>query len=71
MFRLCYSTERPDRAGRFSPGAQTLVSVPPIEYPNGYQVAVKGGQVVSPPNAPVLTVVADAGAESVDVVVTP
>ena len=43
----------------------------PIEYPNGYHVSVKGGQVVSAPNAPVLAVVADAGADSVDVVVTP
>ena len=60
-FRLSYSPERADGQGRFSPGAQTLVSVPPIEYPSGYQVTVTGGQVVSPPNAPVLTVVADAG----------
>jgi endoglycosylceramidase len=70
-FRLCYSTERPDHHGRFSPGAQTNVSVPAIEYPNGYQVKVKGGQVVSAPNAPVLTVVAEAGANTVEVVVTP
>ncbi len=70
-FRLCYSTERPGRQGRFSPGAQTFISVPPIEYPNGYRVSVQGGQVVSPPNAPVLAVVADAGADTVDVVVTP
>ena len=58
-FRLCYSTERADRRGRFPSGAQTLVSVPAIEYPNGYHVTVKGGQVVSPPNSPVLAVVAD------------
>ncbi|BDB44408.1 hypothetical protein [Mycobacterium kiyosense] len=70
-FRLCYSTERPDHGGRFAPGAQTLVSVPAIEYPNGYRVNIKGGQVVSAPNAPVLTVVANAGADSVEVVVTP
>ena len=70
-FRLCYSTERADRQGRFSPGAQTNISVPAIEYPNGYQVTVRGGQVVSAPNAPVLAVVADAGADTVDVVVTP
>jgi endoglycosylceramidase len=70
-FRLCYSTVRPDRTGRFSPGAQTLVSVPPIEYPNGYHVTVRGGQAVSAPNTPVLTIVADAGADAVDVTVTP
>ena len=70
-FRLCYSTERPDRGGRFAPGAQTMVSVPAIEYPNGYQVSVKGGQVVSAPNAPLLAVAADAGADTVDVAVMP
>jgi endoglycosylceramidase len=70
-FRLRYSTERVDRAGRFFPGAQTLVSVPPIEYPNGYQVSIQGGQVVSPPNAPVLAVVANPGADAVDLTVTP
>jgi endoglycosylceramidase len=69
-FRLCYSTERADRLGRFPAGAQTLVSVPAIEYPNGYHVTVRGGQVVSPPNSPVLVVVADAGADSVDLAVT-
>jgi endoglycosylceramidase len=45
--------------------------VPPVEYPNGYQVSVAGGQVVSAPNAPVLAVVANAGVDSVDVVVAP
>ncbi len=70
-FRLCYSTVRADRTGRFGPAAQTLISTPPIEYPNGYQVTVQGGQVVSPPNAPVLAVVANPGADTVDVVVTP
>ncbi len=70
-FRLCYSTERADRQGRFAPGAQTFISVPPIEYPSGYRVSVTGEQVVSAPNAPVLAVVANAGADTVDVVVTP
>jgi endoglycosylceramidase len=45
--------------------------VPPVEYPGGYQVSVTGGQVVSAPNAPVLAVVANAGAGRVDVVVAP
>ena len=51
-FRLLYSTERADHGGRFGPGAQTLISMPPIEYPNGYQVFAIGGQVTSAPNAP-------------------
>lgn len=70
-FRLSYSAVRADGQGAFSPGAQTLISVPPVEYPSGYHVSVAGGQAVSTPGAPVLTVVAAAGASSVDVVVTP
>ena len=70
-FRLSYSTVRPDHQGRFSPGAQTNISVPAVEYPHGYQVAVRGGQAVSAPGAIVLTVVADAGANTVDVTVSP
>jgi len=70
-FRLSYSPLRADGSGVFSPGSQTLISVPPVEYPSGYHVSVSGGQVVSMPNAPVLTVVAAADASSVDVVVTP
>jgi endoglycosylceramidase len=70
-FTLHYSTERVDHQGRFSTTAQTNISVPPVEYPSGYHVTVTGGQVVSAANAPVLTVVANAGADSVDVTVTP
>jgi endoglycosylceramidase len=70
-FRLSYSPVRADGQGSFAPGAQTLISVPPVEYPSGYHATVTGGQVVSPPNAAVLTVVAANGASSVDVVVTP
>ncbi|MBW0018688.1 MAG: cellulase family glycosylhydrolase [Mycobacterium sp.] len=70
-FRLCYSTERPDHQGRFGPGTQTVVSVPPIEYPNGYQVTVRGGQVASAPGTPQLIVVGDGSSDTVDVTVTP
>jgi endoglycosylceramidase len=70
-FRLSYSTQRADGQGAFSPGSQTLVSVPPVEFPSGYHVTVNGGQVVSALGAPVLTVVAQPGADTVDVTVTP
>ncbi|MGH3561324.1 MAG: cellulase family glycosylhydrolase, partial [Mycobacterium sp.] len=36
-FNLSYSTERADGLGDFPAGAQTTISVPTIEYPNGYQ----------------------------------
>ncbi|WP_183155193.1 cellulase family glycosylhydrolase [Mycobacterium kansasii] len=68
-FQLSYTTERADHHGSFVSGEQTVISVPPIEYPNGYQVSVKGGQVTSAPGAALLTVVADPGASTVEVVV--
>lgn len=69
-FRLRYSTERADGAGVFPAGALTLISVPPIEYPNGYRVNVFGGQAVSPPNAPMLAVASNPGVSTVAVLVT-
>ncbi len=60
-FQLPYATERADHHGGFVSGEQTIISVPPVEYPNGYQVSVKGGQVTSAPGAALLTIVADPG----------
>jgi endoglycosylceramidase len=44
--------------------------VPAIEYPNGYEVSVTGGQVVSAPNAPELVIASDGSANAVSVTVT-
>lgn len=62
---------RPDHHGSFVSGEQTIISVPPVEYPNGFPFSVKGGQVTSAPGAALLTVVADPGANTVEVVVAP
>jgi endoglycosylceramidase len=70
-FTFNYSTEQADGSGRFPAGAQTDISVPTVEFPNGYQVSVTGGQVVSAPNAPVLVIASDNGASTVNVVVSP
>lgn len=64
IFQVGYSTERADGLGSFAAGSQTTMSVPPIQYPSGYQVSVTGGQMVSEPNAPVLVVASD-GASSI------
>jgi endoglycosylceramidase len=69
-FQFSYSTEMADGTGSFSPGAQTEISVPAIEYPNGYEVSVTGGQVVSAPNAPELVIASDGSANAVTVTVT-
>jgi endoglycosylceramidase len=67
--QLSYSTERVDGGGSFGAGAQTDISVPAIEYPNGYQVDVTGGHVVSAAGAPVLVIASNDGATSVNVTV--
>jgi endoglycosylceramidase len=69
-FEFSYSTEKADGSGRFAAGAQTAISVPAVQFANGYQATVTGGHVVSAPNAPILMVVSDDGAETVNVTVT-
>jgi hypothetical protein len=56
--------------GRAAPAMQTEIRIPAISYPNGYRVAVTGGSVVSPANAPVLDIRNDPGATAVSVTVT-
>lgn len=68
---LSYSTDRVDGSGGFGAGAQTEISVPSIEYPNGYQVNVTGGHVISAPNSPTPVIASNSGADTVNVAVTP
>lgn len=68
-FRFSYSTAKADGSGSFQAGAQTTISVPAVQFPNGYQVSVTGGQVVSAPGAAQLVIAADDGAGTVSVVV--
>jgi endoglycosylceramidase len=69
-FDFSYSTEQADGLGSFPAGSQTTISVPAVEFPNGYEVSVTGGQVVSAPDAPELVIASDNGASTVTVVVT-
>ncbi len=69
-FAFSYTTAMADGQGHFGAGAQTTVSVPPGAYPNGYQVSVTGGHVVSAPGAPVLVIASDGSATTVTVVVS-
>jgi endoglycosylceramidase len=70
-FDFSYSTQEADGLGSFPGGSQTTISVPTVEFPNGYDVSVTGGQVVSAPDAPDLVIASDNGASAVTVVVTP
>ena len=69
-FQFSYSTEEADGLGSFPAGSQTTISVPTVEFPNGYDVSVTGGQVVSGPDAPELVIASDNGASTVTVTVT-
>ena len=68
-FQFSYSTEEADGLGSFPAGSQTTISVPSVEFPDGYQVSVTGGEVMSAPNAAEL-VIASSGASSVTVTVS-
>lgn len=67
-FTLTYRTTAPDGSAVVA-GAASAVVLPASIYPNGYTAAVTGGQVTSVPGAPVLCVVAAAGAATVSVAV--
>jgi endoglycosylceramidase len=68
-FQFSYSTAEPDGLGSFPAGSQTTISVPSVEFPDGYQVSVTGGEVMSAPNAAEL-VIASSGASTVTVTVS-
>ncbi|OYN82367.1 endoglycoceramidase [Mycolicibacterium sphagni] len=70
-FDFSYSTAKVDGSGAFADGALTTISVPAVEYPNGYTVTVTGGHVVSTANAAQLVIASDSGAATVSVVVSP
>jgi endoglycosylceramidase len=69
VFTLAYSTERADGTGVFPAGSQTSIAVPAIQYPDGYEVNVSGGTVVSAGG--ILDVASCSGATTVTVTVQP
>lgn len=70
VFSFSYSTTTAEGAGVFDPGSQTRISIPDVQFPNGYQVSVTGGEVVSADNASVLVIESGAGAHTISVTVT-
>lgn len=70
-FTFGYSTAKVDGSGTFADGSLTTISVPGVEFSNGYQVTVTGGHVVSAVNAAQLVVASDSGVTAVNVVVSP
>lgn len=70
-FDFSYSTQEANGLGSFPANSQTTISVPAVEFPNGYAVSVTGGEVVSAPNAADLVIASNAGASTVTVTVSP
>jgi hypothetical protein len=68
-FHLDYSTARADGSGNFPAGSKTEIFIPQLHYPSGYAVDVQGAEVVSAPDARVLTL-ASCGTGPVSVRVT-
>jgi endoglycosylceramidase len=67
-FRLAWSTTSPAGVMR-APDARTVVFVPRLDYPNGYQVSVHQGTVVAGMGTQHLAIAADPGASRVRVTV--
>jgi endoglycosylceramidase len=70
-FRFDYSRSRVGGGKPFAAGALTTVSVPAIQFPDGYRVRVTGARVSSKPNASRLKLVLCRGARKVSVTVGP
>ncbi|MGB8406573.1 MAG: cellulase family glycosylhydrolase, partial [Mycobacterium sp.] len=70
VFTFSYTTQKADGSGTFDAGSQTLISVPNVEFPDGYTVSVTGGTVTSGDNAPLLVIASNTGASTINVVVT-
>ncbi len=70
-FEFSYSTAAADGTGSFGAASQTVISVPAGQYPDGYQVSVTGGEVISAHNASELVIASHSGATTIQVTVSP
>ena len=70
VLRFRYLTSSPSGA-TVAAGTETVIKVPGLGFPDGYEVKVTGGTVTSGPDASVLTVVSDDSADAVFVKLWP
>jgi endoglycosylceramidase len=68
VFELSYSTAGPGSVTR-SPGTNTVIFVPSLQYPNGYRAAVNHGIIVSGNGTQTLEIAATPGASTVTVTI--
>ncbi|HTZ14986.1 MAG TPA: cellulase family glycosylhydrolase [Mycobacterium sp.] len=71
VFQYTYSTAAVSGSGDFPAGSETTISVPTVEFPDGYTVSVTGGEVVSAPDATQLVIESNSGASTISVTVSP
>lgn len=69
-FELVYTTTAPT-GSRLDEDLVTVVSVPSRHYRDGYRAIVQGGTVTSAPCSTLLTLVADPGADTVSLEISP
>jgi endoglycosylceramidase len=70
ILQFSYSTDEPNGLGSFPAGSHTTIAIPTAEFPDGYQVSVTGGDVVSAPNAAELVIASTSDASTVTVTVS-
>lgn len=71
VFEMSYTTLRADGTGSFAKSGETTIFVPKLHYPNGYEVSVTGGNLISEANAPYAVITANNGASQVAVKIEP
>ncbi len=67
-FNLTYNAAKADGSGQFPAGSITRIWVPKRQYPNGYQVKIIGGRVLSNKGAEALEIQSNSGKG--DIVIT-
>lgn len=70
-FTLEYTPARADKLGSFPAGSISEIFVPDRQFPNGYDVTAIGATVVSDPGAQILELSLTAGADKVELKITP
>lgn len=70
-FTLSYTPRRAGGGRAFGPGSATEISAPPIQYPSGYGVRVRGARVTSKPGAPTVRLELCRGATRVTATIRP
>ncbi len=67
VFTYTWSTAKVDGSGSWPPRSVTEIVLPKRAYPNGYEVSITGGTVVSQPGAQILQIASTVDANTVSI----